>query len=106
MTVKIKNKYRTWRFLSFDRISIVLLAAILFVAVPVQTQGPSHPDDIYWDPAFGLPGAQNRVMTLCIDGNNLYVGGSFDDIGNAGAQGIARWDGMHWVMVSTGASRR
>ncbi len=102
MMVKIKNKYRTWRFLSIDRISIVLLAAMLFIAVPVQTQGPSHPDDIYWDPTFGNPGAQNRVMTLCIDGNDLYVGGWFDDIGNSGTQGIARWDGTTWHALGDG----
>lgn len=50
----------------------------------------------------GLSGSSTPTVTsptinaIAIDGNNVYVGGSFTSAGGVGVQNIARWDGTNW----------
>ena len=41
-------------------------------------------------------GTQGIVVTLYIDGTDLYVGGEFDSINGIAARSIARYDGTNW----------
>ena len=60
----------------------------------------------------GSGGVDGRVSALALDGSgNLYVGGSFTQVGGAGgaygnyntsANNIARWDGSHWFALGSG----
>lgn len=64
---------------------------------------PMHPDDVYWDPAFGSAGVVGAIRVVAVSGcNDLYVGGEFTGIGGVEAKNIARWDGSAWH--SLGAS--
>lgn len=56
-----------------------------------------HPDDIYWDNAFGSSGVVGAIRVVAISGcNDVYVGGKFDGIGGIPARNVARWDGAAW----------
>jgi hypothetical protein len=61
-----------------------------------------------WDGAewSGLPGSPEhnppaRVLAVFDDGNGpaLYAGGTFYDVGDVDARGIAKWDGAAWTAV-------
>lgn len=79
-------------------ITLVLAVFALSVSAGAQT----HPDDVYWDAAFGAAGANSRVEVLYVDGDDLYVGGHFTTIGGIAASGIARWDGETWHAFGAG----
>jgi len=46
--------------------------------------------------SFGQPGV------ICIDSNNLYVGGTFSKIGGIEANNIAMWNGTSWQILGEG----
>ncbi len=56
-----------------------------------------------WDDRFGLPGADN-VSCLAVANGQVYVGGSFESIGNIRALNIARWDGTNWWALGSGTN--
>ncbi len=49
------------------------------------------PGDEWWDDRFYLPGANGTVYALLWDGQNLYVGGSFNIAGGKPSSYIALW---------------
>jgi hypothetical protein len=50
-----------------------------------------------------LPGPDQPVQAAVYDSSgNLYIGGSFDYIGNLPVNGLAKWDGNSWSTVETG----
>ncbi len=53
---------------------------------------------------FGQSGSPNNVVrAIVISGSDMYVGGSFVDLGgNPSADYIARWDGTSWNALGTG----
>lgn len=52
--------------------------------------------------AAGSDGLNGRVSALLVDGDDLYVGGSFDTAGGVPAMNIARWDGSAWSSLGSG----
>ena len=44
------------------------------------------------------------IKELTVFNGNLYAGGDFDDLGLAGTNNIAIWDGTSWAPVGTGIS--
>lgn len=66
-------------------------------AVASMAAADKHPDDIYWDNAFGSSGVVGAIRIVAISGcNDVYVGGQFNGIGGIEARNIARWDGAAW----------
>lgn len=52
--------------------------------------------DVYFTPGgAGSP----QIKTVCLMNNNLYVGGYFENINDAPAWSIAKWDGAKWSTV-------
>lgn len=52
--------------------------------------------DVYFTPGgTGSP----QIKTVCLMNNNLYVGGYFENINDAPAWSIAKWDGAKWSPV-------
>jgi hypothetical protein len=50
----------------------------------------------------GFPGFSGRVDAIAVDGNNVYVGGTFKDAGgNADADHLAVWNGTGWAPFCT-----
>ena len=44
------------------------------------------------------------IRTLAVIGTNLFVGGSFTNVGGVPANRIARWDGSAWSTLGSGTS--
>jgi alpha-tubulin suppressor-like RCC1 family protein len=110
------------RVLAYNRLHVTdasgrVLVATLDVlsstqlAVRVEDADAIYPVRI--DPTFsdadwvsmnpGIPGANNTVSAMVVDGNgNLYVGGSFTFIGTVAANRIAKWNGSAWSALGTG----
>ncbi len=44
-------------------------------------------------------GTAPTINAIAINGNNVYVGGSFTSAGGVGVQNIARWDGTNWYAM-------
>lgn len=42
------------------------------------------------------------IDDIAVDGGNLYVGGSFTNVGGVAACNIAKWDGSKWSALGTG----
>ncbi|MCQ3939392.1 MAG: hypothetical protein DPW18_20465, partial [Chloroflexi bacterium] len=48
---------------------------------------------------------KDGIMSILVDGSDVYVGGWFQDAGgNLEADHIAKWDGSQWVPLSNGGS--
>src|SRR5215467_158903 len=56
----------------------------------------------YWEPLGGGVKGFGNIAALQVDTfhNVLYVGGSFDSIGNIKAQDLTVWDGSHYIKLS------
>ncbi|MBI3172672.1 MAG: S-layer homology domain-containing protein [Chloroflexi bacterium] len=57
----------------------------------------------------GVGSLNGQVNTLLLDGSNLYVGGAFTNVNNAGAaiaeaDYIAKWDGANWSALGNTAA--
>lgn len=64
---------------------------------------PLHPDDIYWSKEFGVAGIVGRINVVMLRGcDDIYIGGSFREIGGVPARNIARWDGTRWHSIGEG----
>jgi len=64
----------------------------------------SVPEDSSWRDTFGgSNGLYGSPYAIATDGNNLYVGGSFNEAGDqTNLNNIARWDGTHWNRMGNG----
>ncbi len=90
--------------------SSLFWAAILAVGFPpIVFAQPTN--DAFWDPNFGLPGpvqfdtsVQPRVSIIELVGEEAYIGGRFDGIGNVYAPRVAHWDGTQWSALGSGVS--
>ncbi len=61
---------------------------------PTFNKSTSDPKDAFWDPSFTVPGVTGILYTAAVNGNYLYVGGSFSSVGNVIAHGVAKYDLM------------
>jgi len=86
-------------------IFIVFLCGFCFFSLLIHTipsAAAEHPDDIYWDGRFDSLGFDNAVHAICIDGNDIYVGGQFRYLQGELVNKIVRWDGTNWHSVGGG----
>lgn len=62
--------------------------------------------DENWDSRFGVPGVGgisfSTINAIAGSGTNIYVGGSFTQIGGIVASNIARWDGQKFYPLGNG----
>ena len=58
-----------------------------------------------WDSKFNLSGLNGNVNTIAINGNKIYVGGSFSMAGGTNVNNIAVWNGSNWSGLGTGVSK-
>lgn len=68
------------------------------------------PGDEYWDSQFSLPGPVGTVHAIAVSGNDIYVGGNFNEVGGNSTGGItatsiAKWDGNSWSALGSGVSK-
>jgi hypothetical protein len=61
--------------------------------------------DANWVSMGGYPGANGIVYAAVTDGSgNLYIGGTFTEVGEAFATNIAKWNGTNWSPLGLGIS--
>jgi hypothetical protein len=58
--------------------------------------------DANWLSMGGYAGANFDVNAIVEDSGSVYVGGGFTIIGDAPAQGVAKWDGRKWLSLGSG----
>lgn len=59
-------------------------------------------DNGHGNGALGDPARYDQVSSLAMAGPDLYVGGSFlNAAGNARADKVAKWDGIHWSALGS-----
>jgi hypothetical protein len=62
-------------------------------------------DGTTWNPlgtGFGLSVASPQAFGMAVSGNDLYVGGYFNNAGGVSARNIARWNGSAWNALGGG----
>ena len=113
----------TGRELAYSRLKVTdaggrELAAHMEVPAPnrlrlvVADEGATYPvridptfSDADWLSMGGIPGANNLLLSMVVDpSGNLFVGGSFTEIGEVQASRIAKWDGSDWSALGSGAN--
>ena len=61
--------------------------------------------DANWVSMGGIPGANGQVNAVAVDGSgNLYIGGSFTQVGATFANNIAQWNGSTWSALGSGVN--
>ena len=61
--------------------------------------------DANWVSMTGHLGADSLVYSAVADASgNLYIGGSFDAVGNTLATGVAKWNGSNWTALGSGVA--
>jgi hypothetical protein len=92
-------------------LSLIVLAIGSLWATPTRAESstqrePQTPeagfDNANWDPRFNTLGANGAIRAMLWDGSNLYIGGSFTQVGGVAANRIARWDGSSWSALGAG----
>ncbi len=73
---------------------------------PAEGPGFAAPQvggDEDWDPRFGHPSLRYTAYAMAVAPNgDLYVGGTFREIGGIPANNVARWDGQRWHALGAG----
>ena len=86
--------------LSADRLAVSVADASATYPVRID---PTFSDADWVSLNPGMPGANNTVRVIAVDGNgNVYVGGDFTFIGTVPANHIAKWDGSAWSALGSG----
>ena len=87
------------------------LAGVAPTARPRQADDSAPvTDDDRWDDGFGFSKSQtsvdyyDKVKAIAVSGKDLYVGGRFEEAGGVKAEGIAKWNGEHWLDLSGGVN--
>lgn len=75
----------------------------------VQAQPVITARKMTWDNRFARPGvdsvtASPILWSVAVSGDDVYVGGRFDQAGGAEAGNIARWDGVNWSPLGDGVN--
>lgn len=63
---------------------------------------PAVDGDENWDSGFGSFSMDGNIYAMAVMGSDIYVGGTFDNIGGVAARRLARWDGSGWGPVGGG----
>jgi len=69
-------------------LTIALPAAVIGWFPPARAQTAND----NWDGRFGPPGVGGTVVTIAINADDVYVGGTFTTSGGINATNIARWN--------------
>jgi hypothetical protein len=78
------------------------LVCALMLLLSQQVFGQSA-DDKYWFTQFGNDlTTDGQIYSVAINGNTIYVGGSFTKIGGVAANHIAMWSGKQWLPLGQG----
>jgi hypothetical protein len=93
-----------------DKSEIRDLKSVMRLAVVVDDAEAIYPvriDPTFSDPNWvsvgGIPGANGFVLAALVDDSgNLYIGGSFTEVGDVLANNIAKWDGSAWSALGSG----
>lgn len=85
------------------------LAITLLAAPHGAAPAAADPGDENWSRCFGPPGIRGEsyggtVNAVAHVGTNLYVGGSFVEVGKVPALNVARWDGYQWHALGEGVN--
>jgi trimeric autotransporter adhesin len=71
--------------------------------VPAEAKETANASDNNWSNLPHLRGLNGTVRAIVIDGNDVYVGGTFGSAGGVpGTSFIARWNGGNWYSVGGG----
>lgn len=54
------------------------------------------------DHKFDKPNGDVYVYSICLIGNNVYIGGKFNSVSGVAANNIAKWDGTVWSALGSG----
>ena len=96
------NGRRTVQFLNADMKenpshplgSSVLVVLLLWILIHGHA-GVAHAQ---WSNQFNLMGTDKLIKAIAKDQwGNIYIAGSFRNIGKTSANQIAKWDGSHWT---------
>src|SRR5207248_6928275 len=68
------------------------------------SSAPLAAGDQYWDGGFGPAGANGTIYAIAFSNGDLYVGGTFANVGGIPAANIARWNSSGWAALSTGTN--
>lgn len=79
-----------------------LLRSALRTAQVLPKYPAAVPEDANWDDRFALPGPDQDVFAIAVNGNDVYVGGTFSRIGSVAVNQIAKWDGAKWSALGDG----
>lgn len=83
-----------------------VLAFVMLVPCIFTAKAAPPFSDANWislDFGAGNSGVLGQVNAAVVDGSgNLFIGGSFDFVGNVLAHNIARWDGKRWWPLDSG----
>lgn len=61
------------------------------------------PGNENWQTVFGLPGANNEVKAVVMDGSgSVYIGGTFTSVSGVAANRVAKWNGTAWSALGSG----
>src|SRR5262245_13151573 len=96
-----------WRFLfrrsrRFRNHALTVCAALLAGAAATDA-GAATFSDHNWAGMGGYAGANGLVNATVVDGSgHLYIGGSFNVVGDVPASRIAKWNGTHWSPLGSG----
>jgi hypothetical protein len=76
----------------------LLATGPLFAQQAVRKASPAR-----WDGSFGTPGPAGPALSFALfddgTGEQLYVAGNFDSVGNRTTLDLARWNGLKWESV-------
>ena len=82
-------------------ILILLSFPQLSLANPPTPKSRS-PASLGWQTGYFNDGVDGSVTAIAVDGDKIYVGGSFSTAGNVVANSVAMWDGMAWHPLGSG----
>ena len=83
------------------KINIILLLLII-QCVPLRLYSQTWNTDFGVDSLWNFSGGLVCIYSLYNQGEYLYIGGGFENVGTLQVNGIARWDSINWFPLSEG----